>query len=189
KRLKVIKKNADHLVKLNREMMDISRLDAGKLRLRKERTLISDIIRDGAKDLETFAENKKIEILFDISDENYHLNCDGDRIRQVVSNLVKNAIKFTAEGGKIEVGVEDMGDFILVRVFDNGIGIPKEEHENIFMRFYEVGNSLGDECGGNGLGLAIVKGIVEAHGGEVWIESAPGQGSTFYFTLPVKRIE
>ncbi|MDY6931752.1 MAG: ATP-binding protein [Halobacteriota archaeon] len=185
KRLKVIKKNADHLVKLNREMMDISRIDAGKLRLRKEYSPVSDIIRDASKDLETFAENKKIEIIFDISDENYRLNCDGDRIRQVVRNLVKNAIKFTAEGGKIEVGFEDMGDCILVRVFDNGIGIPKEEHENIFKRFYELGSSQGEENEGTGLGLAIVKGIVEAHGGEVWIESAPGEGSIFYFTIPV----
>ena len=185
-RLEIIKKNVDHLVKLNREMMDISRIDAGRLKLRKEPALISDLIRDAAKDMETFAENKELEITVDLPKESLLLNCDSDRVRQVVSNLVNNAIKFTPKHGKIGVGVENLEEFVMVKVFDNGIGIPKEEHENIFKRFYEIGDYLSHESGGTGLGLSIVKGIVEAHGGRVWTESALGEGSTFYFTLPVQ---
>ncbi|MDY6959136.1 MAG: HAMP domain-containing sensor histidine kinase, partial [Halobacteriota archaeon] len=185
-RLEVIKKNTDHLVKLNREMMDISRIDSGRLKLKKEPALINDLVLNVAKDMQTFAENKDLEITVDLPKEGLLLNCDGDRVRQVVNNLVKNAIKFTPEHGKIGLGVENLEKFVLVKVSDNGIGIPKEEHENIFKRFYELGDYLSHESGGTGLGLAIVKGIVEAHGGEVWTESELGEGSTFYFTLPVK---
>lgn len=188
-RLKVMKKNTDYLVKLNREMMDISRIDTGKLKLRKEPTRIGELVRDAAKDMGSFAEGKELEMTINLPDESRVLNCDGERIRQVVNNLVTNAIKFTPKHGKIGVGVENLQDSVMVKVFDNGIGIPKEEHENIFKRFYEIGDHLSHESGGTGLGLAIVKGIVEAHGGEVWTESELGKGSTFYFTIPLQDVD
>jgi signal transduction histidine kinase len=109
---------------------------------------------------------------------------DEDRLLQVFDNLLGNAIKFSPDGGNIVVGVQDGGDRLQVSVSDQGIGIPRDQHERIFERFYQVDGSAQRRYGGAGLGLAIVKRIVEDHGGQVWVESEPGRGSTFYFTVP-----
>jgi signal transduction histidine kinase len=109
---------------------------------------------------------------------------DEDRLLQVFDNLLGNAIKFSPKGGQILVSVEEMGPMVQASVTDYGIGIPKDQHERIFERFYQVNGSAQRRYGGAGLGLAIVKRIVEDHGGQVWVESEPGRGSTFYFTVP-----
>jgi signal transduction histidine kinase len=109
---------------------------------------------------------------------------DEDRLLQVFDNLLGNAIKFSPDGGQIVVAVQDAGERLQVSVADQGIGIPKDQHERIFERFYQIDGSARRRFGGAGLGLAIVKRIVEAHEGEVWVESEPGRGSTFYFTVP-----
>ncbi|MDY6964684.1 MAG: PAS domain S-box protein [Halobacteriota archaeon] len=183
-RLETISRNIDYLVKLSGEMMDISRIDADRLKLNKSHIFINDLIRDTVHEMQHLADDKKISIKAETSEVMSLVSCDGDRIKQVLSNLVKNAIKFTPEFGEIKLGFEKNHDELMVSVSDNGIGIPGEEHEKIFERFYEIGDYLSHETGGAGLGLAIVTGIVEAHGGKVWVESAVGKGSTFYFTLP-----
>jgi len=103
---------------------------------------------------------------------------------QVFDNLLGNAIKFSPNGGQITVTVEDAGPMERVSIADQGIGIPKDQQERIFERFYQVDGSARRRFGGVGLGLAIVKRIVETHGGKVWVESEEGKGSTFYFTIP-----
>ena len=122
---------------------------------------------------------------------------DRDRLVQVVTNLVSNAIKFTPEGGEIRVGAqvlkgeaEDVSDMIRLSVSDTGIGIAPDEYEKVFEKFKQVGDTLTDKPKGTGLGLPISKEIVEYHGGRIWVESELGKGSTFYFTLPVvEKIE
>lgn len=104
----------------------------------------------------------------------------------MLNNLLSNAIKFVPEKtGKIEVYAKTTRDFIEFSVRDNGIGIPGDKQQNIFRKFYQVDTSLRREAGGTGLGLAISKGIVEAHGGKMWFESKPGDGTTFYFSIPL----
>ncbi len=112
------------------------------------------------------------------------VEADEERLSQVVDNLLDNAVKFSPEGGRVVVQVEDTGPVLRVGITDNGIGIPKAELSRIFERFYQVDGSLTRRYSGVGLGLAICKEIVEAHGGQIWAESEPGKGSTFYFSLP-----
>jgi signal transduction histidine kinase len=112
---------------------------------------------------------------------------DRDRVNQVLDNLIGNAIKFSPQGGEITVQLEDAGEMLQVSVSDSGIGIPEEQVERIFERFYQVDGSATRKFGGAGLGLAIVKRIVEAHGGRIWVKSQLGRGSTFFFTLPKAR--
>jgi signal transduction histidine kinase len=111
---------------------------------------------------------------------------DDEKIRQVITNLVSNAYKFTPEGGTLTLSAKDSGADITVSVADTGIGIPKEFIGQLFERFKQVPGTRQKMGGpkGTGLGLAIAKGIVEAHGGRIWAESEPGQGTTFFFTLP-----
>ena len=122
-----------------------------------------------------------------MADELPHLGADRDRIRQVLTNLLDNAIKFTPEGGKImvQVNLAPSGDLVEMHVRDNGIGIPSADLPRIFERFYRVDKVRSREQGGTGLGLAIVKHIVEAHRGRVEVGSVLGQGSEFTVILPI----
>jgi signal transduction histidine kinase len=130
------------------------------------------------------AEKAGLTLMEKIADDLPLVAGDEDRLLQVFDNLLGNAIKFSPDGGQIIVAVLDAGDSLQVSVADQGIGIPKDQHERIFERFYQIDGSARRRFGGAGLGLAIVKRIVEAHEGQVWLESAPGRGSTFYFTIP-----
>ena len=114
------------------------------------------------------------------------IQSDCERLKQVLANLVDNAIKFT-EKGFIEVGIITIGDFVQFHVKDTGIGISKEFHDTIFERFLQVESAFTRKYGGNGLGLAISKSLVELLGGKVWLESEKGKGSTFYFLIPISE--
>jgi signal transduction histidine kinase len=109
---------------------------------------------------------------------------DEGRLLQVFDNLLGNAIKFTPEGKKITVAVKDVGDMVQATVADEGIGIPADQRERVFDRFFQVDGTARRRFGGTGLGLTIAKRIVEAHEGEIWVESDPGEGSAFHFTVP-----
>lgn len=185
-RLNIIFKNVGYLIKLNKEMMDISRIDSGKLKLNKGPCLLNGLIRETVQEMEPLAMDKNLRITVENPENPIIVICDQERIRQVLSNLLNNAIKFTPPTREIAINVEDRNVCVVVAVSDEGIGIPQEEHEKIFDRFYEIGGYLEHETGGAGLGLAIVRGIVWAHGGKVWIDSEVGRGSTFYFSLPKK---
>jgi two-component system phosphate regulon sensor histidine kinase PhoR len=112
------------------------------------------------------------------------VNCDGEAIHQILTNLLDNAIKYTPAGGRVVAGVEPAEGGIRVYVSDTGIGIPKEDQPRLFERFYRVDKARSREMGGTGLGLAIVKHLVLAHKGTIWAESEPGRGSTFSFFIP-----
>jgi signal transduction histidine kinase len=113
---------------------------------------------------------------------------DPNRLMQVFDNLISNAVRFTAKGG-IRISAVDKGDFILISVKDTGRGIPQQEHERIFEKFYQIKTGGGWPSEGTGLGLAIVKSIVESHRGKIWVESEPGQGADFQFIIPRARKE
>ncbi len=112
---------------------------------------------------------------------------DPETMRAVLQNLLENAIKYTIEGDKIEIDVKKDGDYLLVSIKDNGIGIPKDQAKDVFLKFFRARNALKQETDGSGLGLYITKTIVEKNGGKIWFESTEGNGSTFYFTVPLQE--
>ncbi len=185
-RLQIIVRNAMRLRSLIDNMLDLRQLEAGQSQLRLSTFSLNGAINSIVRDLTPLARDKEQRIQVNPADEPTDINADSNKFDLILVNLLSNAIKFTPEGGKIEVEARLTEDEAIVAVRDTGIGIPPEEHERIFDRFYQVGESLTREHGGMGLGLAIAKGMVELCGGRIWVESEVGQGSTFTFTIPCR---
>jgi len=182
-RLSIIKSSAETLLGIISDLLDVQKLEIGKLRMKKEVSDIKESIIKSVNAILPQAEKQKIELTFKaVNCVIYH---DPERIKQVLTNLIKNAINAVEPGnGKIEVIMDDCPSEIKISVKDNGIGIPKEKQKDLFKKFYQVDTSLTREKGGSGLGLAICKGIIENHGGDILVESETGEGATFSFSLP-----
>lgn len=180
--LAVIGSKSRQLARLVNDLLTIQHVKQESLDL----TLVSlaDIAEASMRALEPVAEKAGIELVADIEDDLPPLLVDSQLILQVFDNLIGNAIKFSPNGGRVAVRVEDIGPAIQAQVSDEGIGIPPSEHQKIWRRFYQVDGGMTRQYGGTGLGLALVKEIVEKHNGRVWVESAPEQGSSFSFLLP-----
>jgi signal transduction histidine kinase len=129
-------------------------------------------------------EEKELTLDYQIAPDLPDVWVDSDRIAQVLTNLLSNAIKFSSTGGRIEVRVESLDGSVRVSVRDHGTGIAPEDLGKLFRKFSQIDSSLTRRAGGAGLGLVICKGIVEQHGGSIWVDSTPGLGSAFHFTLP-----
>ncbi len=183
-RLKIIKSSAEALLRIISDLLDAQKLDLGKLVVKKEHHDIKDTIQKAIEALQTRATENKITIKQHL-DKEIIIPHDPERIRQVLTNLLKNGLDAVKPNtGIIEVFVEDSKNQLKISVKDNGSGIPIEKQRDLFKKFYQVDTSLTREIGGSGLGLAICKGLVEEHGGTILVESTPGAGSTFSFTLP-----
>src|SRR2546426_501320 len=187
--IQVMHSSAISLSRLISDLLDVRKLELGKMKFEMKEVNPAELIENCMDVLKTFAQSKKVTLISkDTKDKGVLvLRCDSKRINQVLGNLVNNAIKFVAVNiGKVEVSVnrnETKGDIIFA-IKDNGVGIPKDKQQNIFKKFYQADTSMTRNAGGTGLGLAICKAIVEAHNGKIWFESEPGQGTTFYFSLP-----
>jgi two-component system phosphate regulon sensor histidine kinase PhoR len=183
--VQVIKRHTDRLSKIVEDLLILSKIESKEFQLKIEKIAIPEMIDDVFDFVKESAHKKKIILS---KGEIYpSLNVDADRnyLEQVLINLLDNAIKYGREGGEITISVVKKNQKeIQFSIRDNGIGIPKEDLPRIFERFYRVDKGRSQELGGTGLGLSIVKHLVQAHGGNVWAESQPGQGSTFYFTIP-----
>ena len=183
-----IHKDAQHLLALINEILDLSKIEAGKMLLNREVLELGCVIEDALSSFRPRFVSKSIEVSVRIPRP---VNVDGDpiRTRQIVVNLLSNALKFTAAGGSVRVGVEvgPADGFARISVSDTGIGIPPAQHEAIFDKFHQMEPAMSGIREGTGLGLAITKRLVEAHGGRIWLESEPGRGSRFTFTLPLGR--
>lgn len=177
-----IHKEIDRLNSLVGDLLELSRLERGQTDLRLSPLDLSRLAEDVRGQFQAQAEAKGISLEVALPDGLPPIVGEPDRLRQVMVNLLDNALKFTPEGGRIKVSASDKGQAIEVSVTDTGIGIPAEHLPHIFERFYKVDRSRRDQ--GVGLGLAIAKHIVLAHGGEVRVESQEGRGSTFSFTVP-----
>lgn len=173
----------DALTQMVQELLELSRIESGRVPLRLEPVAVEEIVLPPLERLRPQAERAGLVLRVVLPSGLPQVRADGERVRQVVSNLVHNAIKFTPPGGDVTVTAEPMGNEVLVSVRDTGIGIPAEDLPRIFERFYKADRARSG--GGTGLGLAIAKHIVQAHGGRIWAESFEGKGSTFYFSLPV----
>ncbi|RMF19431.1 MAG: response regulator [Deltaproteobacteria bacterium] len=170
------------------DLLDLSKLDAGKIDWTVREADVAELIEHVASVARGQATEKGVALEVNLASELPPVFVDSDRIVQVLTNLVGNAMKFTDAGGRIEIAAERSGEGkVLVRVSDTGIGIAPEDQEKIFERFKQIGDVLTDRPQGTGLGLPICKEIVQYHGGKIWVESEPGQGSTFCFTIPAAQ--
>ena len=181
------KKSCDRLTTFAREVMDLSRMEAGKMELNLQEEEIGGCIEEIFREVEALAGKKKISLEIKVPGEKLpKILLDKSRIEQVLLNLTINAINYTPEGGEIRVEAQSpTGNFLEISVTDNGIGVPEEERRNIFDEF-KVGKRTGGKDG-VGLGLAICKKIIEAHGGKIRLEPGKKEGSRFIFTLPLKE--
>lgn len=179
--LTTVKNNADHLTRLINDLLDISYLETGKLELNLETMDIPALMHETVKNYQVEAKARRLNLGVDLPKEYPFLKADKDRIKQVLTNLMGNALKFTPSQGKIVLGFRDKGEEALFWVKDNGVGIARKNLNRVFEKFQQVGKKKEK---GTGLGLAITKGLVELHQGRIWVESELGKGATFYFALP-----
>lgn len=187
KGLQVIEEESDRLDQLISNLLEASRIQTGELRLDLAPLQIVGLVKKLVDDFRT--QTDKHTFAVDFPPEFPSVWVDFERIRMVLSNLLSNAIKYSPEGGEIKVGGWAEKERVVIYVSDEGIGIPESEIPHVFERFYRVDNRLSRTTAGTGLGLFLCQAAVEAHGGEIWVRSQPGQGSTFCFSLPRREEE
>ncbi len=182
--LNIIHQETDRLNHIIADLLDISKLESGRTELKPNQIELAELVEEVLLSVANQARDKNLELTSDL--QATVINGDEDLLREVIINLVDNAIKYTPSGGKITIGslVGDDGTEVFIQ--DTGIGIPTESLPRIFERFYRVDKGRSREMGGTGLGLAIVKHIIDRHCGRVWVSSEPGVGSRFAFAIPNK---
>ena len=182
--LESIDKATDRLTELVDSLLDMSRLEAGLLKLEKQSASVLQLMEEAAAEAKLRASSYKI--VTKLRNNLPRMNIDARRIRQVLDNLIDNAIKYSKEATKVVIEARQEGQELLISIADQGVGIPADELTRVFDRMYRIEQRLTPKIGGVGLGLAICKGLVEAHDGRIWVESKLRKGSTFYFTLPIE---
>ncbi len=178
----IAERNTIRLIGLINDILDIEKLEAGKLDMVFDDLALSNVIERSQESVKSFAEQHGVNLIMAQTDIKVH--ADGDRLVQVLVNLLSNACKFSPKGGNVTVAVVDIPNWVEVRVIDQGRGIPAKFKNLLFQKFQQVEASDSRKKGGTGLGLVICKGIIEQHGGIIGVESEEGHGSTFYFRIP-----
>jgi len=184
--LEIIDSESDRLDELIRNLLDMSRLEAGVLRIDREPTDLSEVARACMRRVQRHTERHQLLLEWETDQL---ADIDASRIAQVLTNLMENAVKYSPDGGEIVTAAQIQGAMLQVSVADQGVGIPQRDLHRVFDRFHRVEGEISKRVGGTGLGLAICQRLVEAHGGKIWVESRLGKGSTFYFTVPLVRME
>ncbi|MBI4347023.1 MAG: HAMP domain-containing histidine kinase [Elusimicrobia bacterium] len=182
--LRVIEAGIRELTRFVSNLLDLERLRAGRMQFNFREANVVDLLDESRRLLERVAQEKGLRLVFEQGGDRLLAVCDANAIGEVVANLVFNSLKFTPSGGTVALGARADGAHVRVSVRDTGPGIPEDQLPNLFGRFRQFGGSQSRK-GGSGLGLSLCKEFVEAHGGNIWAESAPGQGTAFHFTLPV----
>jgi len=182
--LKIIHSDSDRLARLIDDLLDLSKIESGRLRMGLKPCAIRPIVERVVSGLDKQARDKLIAISIDMPKDFSKIIADEARIAQVLLNLIDNAVKYTPQEGKITISAKVKNAFVQIDVSDTGVGIPEKDLPRIFERFYRVDKARSRELGGTGLGLSIVKHIIQAHNGEVSVKSVLDQGSTFTFTIP-----
>lgn len=180
-----VQTNGKHLLRLINDVLDLSKIEAGRMELMLAEYSMQDVVETVRSSLQSLALEKGLEFVATVADDIPLVYGDGKRITQCLMNLVGNALKFS-KSGRVSLSAERQGDNVLCRVSDTGIGIPREEMENIFTEFQQLDTAITREYSGTGLGLNITKKFVEMHGGRIWVESELGKGSNFFFSIPVR---
>jgi len=188
KSLEVILRNTNRLDQVIQNILDASSLESGSMKFIPRKVNPRALVEEITKTMEPFANKKEMTIKVNLEKDLPDLMIDGERIKQVLMNLVDNAIKFSPDGSMIHIKARKEKEDVLFEVQDFGQGIPKDKQGMIFNTFYQVDSGDDRKFGGAGLSLALSKGIVQLHGGNIWFESTEGTGSTFLFTLPIQSI-
>lgn len=185
--LEIAERNIKRLSRLINDLLDLSKLEAGKMELKPVPGSIERVISDCIDTLDNWAKTKSIQLKKDVEEGIPQFSFDPDRVTQVLTNLIGNAIKFTPNDGTITVGasLDGPSGAVKVRVSDTGIGIAPENIGRVFDKFYQIGERVSTDITGTGIGLSVSKEIIELHGGKIWVESEKGVGTTFFFLLPL----
>ena len=174
-----------HLVTMVNELLDLAKIEQGDAPIRRDAVDITRVAEESVSRLTVFAERKGVTLRTEVeADRRAVVTGDEDRLGQLLANLIHNAIKFSPAGATVVVRVRDETENVIVEVEDNGPGIPPEDRNRIFERFYKVDRARSRGRGGTGLGLAIARHIVDRHRGHIWVQSTEGTGSTFFVSLP-----
>lgn len=183
---------ATRMTRLVNDLLDVTRIDQGRLMLRREMVDVSRVLADLMDELVPLAKEKKIKVIFKDNCKKSTSKCkqfrafsDKERLRLVIENLFSNAVKYTQAGGKIEIKLVRNHGFVVFSIHDNGVGIPKKQHEQVFTKFFRSDNIVKYQTEGTGLGLYIAKNIVEQSDGRIWFQSREHVGSVFSFSLPI----
>jgi signal transduction histidine kinase len=187
--LKLIQKNGQHLLHLINDVLDMAKIESGRMNLHLETFKVHEVLDEVCSITSTLASEKNLALFIETdSDMDVEISADVTRLRQVIINLVNNSIKFT-EKGKVTLRADRLGDkHVMIMVKDTGLGIPADHLESVFQEFSQVDTSTTRKAGGTGLGLPISRRLVEMHGGRMWAESTgvSGEGSIFYVELPLE---
>jgi signal transduction histidine kinase len=173
------------LLGLINNVLDLSKIEAGRMELAVGEYVVEDVVGTVKLSLRALAASKGLDLVTSVAPDLPLCTGDGKRLTQCLMNLAGNALKFTREG-RVEIRVERQDEELLFAVADTGIGIPAEQIGAVFEEFRQADATVSRDFGGTGLGLPITKKLVELHGGRIWVESEPGKGSTFFFTIPVR---
>lgn len=176
------------MITLVNDMLVADRIQSGKVHFGFKHINIINLMDNVLFEISPSAAKRNISIIYKSKFANLpQVYVDPDTMRAVLQNLLENAIKYTIDGGRVEIDAKKENQYLLVSITDNGIGIPKDQQKDIFMKFFRARNAIKHETDGSGLGLYIAKTMVEKNGGTIWFESAESTGSTFYFTIPLQE--
>ncbi|MGK7377231.1 cell wall metabolism sensor histidine kinase WalK [Planococcus sp. 1R117A] len=184
--LNVTQTETERMIRLVNDLLKLSKMDSSETEINKEMIEFNVFFN---RIIDRFEMSKSQNVYFEreLPKEQYFVEIDPDKLTQVIDNIISNALKYSPEGGKIQFAMTVEDGFILIRIIDQGMGIPKENVDKIFDRFYRVDRARSRAMGGTGLGLAISKEMINAHGGHIWAESQYGKGTTIFFTLPFEE--
>ena len=184
----IIITESERLSRLINDVLNFQKIKSGKIQWEFSKTDIGELIEDSVVSTSQLIQDNHIDLKLDLPEKRVHASVDRDRFIQVMINLLSNAVKFCdTDQGRIEIGLSREQDVIRVYVKDNGIGISPADQELIFEEFRQITDSSKRRPFGTGVGLTITKHIVEAHKGKIWVESEPGKGAKFVFTIPMEQ--
>jgi signal transduction histidine kinase len=177
------------MISLINDLLNVTRIEEGRFLYRQELANIEDIVLTVIDNSQEILKMKKMNLHFDKPKQLLpQISVDREKMELVVQNLLENAVKYTPEGGMIDVSLSRNDTSVVFKIKDNGVGIPESQQDRIFTKFFRSDNVIRMETEGSGLGLYTTKNIVEAHKGKIWFDSKEGEGTTFYFTIPIVNV-
>ncbi len=183
----LVKENTERMMNLVSDLLVVSKIQQGKIPFDKRKISLKKITEDTIETLNSLAKASNVKINLEVKGDLPKVKTDPGRIKEVIDNLLTNAIKYSNGGGKVDVTLSKEGKKVRFKVKDRGIGIPEEDQKNIFKKFFRCKNALKYQTQGTGLGLFIAKSVIEEAGGKIKFKSEKGEGSTFWFTLPIEK--